>query len=375
MLQYQYYTYEMRGNFMSNARLEKQEKRKLIVDFLFVFIIGAVFLAFSITSLLKDRNGEERYWTNALAQSPEMAAKVETLGANATHILSGTYVENIKQVSLKDSAFRLTAMVWFKWEGDSELNMLENFRVYKGTINDMEIVKDYHVGNENYQLARCDISVTKDFWTRRFPLESHQLRFYLESNYPVERVIFENDAESGLNTNLNIAGYEIARSETAVVAMEYANNHSDPEINEAVVTSELVTAIEIRRGGFGLYAKCFIALLGTITWVLISLFLSTYHHVDPLGMIPGALFGTVSNIMVGASLLPDALQMGLLEYVNIWGIMTILAVTFAIININRIRASKNNKEFAGIYGRMLFYTITSLVIIGNIALPLSAFMF
>ncbi|MEG2372511.1 MAG: hypothetical protein RSB36_06970, partial [Hydrogenoanaerobacterium sp.] len=180
---------------------------------------------------------------------------------------------------------------------------------------------------------------------------------------------------SGVNPSMGISGYKLMRNTVGVVNYEYLNTQSDPVIGKAPVHSELVTALEINRSTWGLYVKCFIALFGTTTWVLITLFLNTYHKVDPLGMIPAALFGTVSNIMVGANLLPDALQLGLIEYVNIWGVMIILAVTFAIININRIRSKYEDKEFAVFYGRIMFYTILTLTVVGNVSLPLTAFRF
>lgn len=101
---------------------------------------------------------------------------------------------------------------------------------------------------------------------------------------------------------------------------------------------------------------------------------------DPLGMVPAALFGTVTNIMVGTNLVPDALEVGLLEYVTIWGIMTILGNAISIININHVRNRKNDdevgsKEFAKVYGRILFYLMLIAAISGQIILPVCAYMF
>jgi hypothetical protein len=144
-----------------------------------------------------------------------------------------------------------------------------------------------------------------------------------------------------------------------------------PPVTSAPVTSEFVTALTFRRNGLGLYFKCFIAMYGTTLWVLIMLYICGHHRVDPLGMIPGALFGTVSNIMVGAALLPDALDMGLLEFVNVWGILTILATAVVIIQVNNIRSQYGRKDepFAGFIGRVMFYIIAVIAIAGNILLP------
>ncbi|NCB92424.1 MAG: hypothetical protein EOM40_07605 [Clostridia bacterium] len=92
-------------------------------------------------------------------------------------------------------------------------------------------------------------------------------------------------------------------------------------------------------------------------------------------MIPAALFGTVSNIMIGANLLPDALDIGLLEYVNFWGILTILMGALIVININRIRTSRKDFVFATLYGRIMFFTMVFFVVTGHVLLPIAAYMF
>lgn len=359
---------------MKLKEMEKWQLKRLIFSLLVVGLGGIIYLIFTTTTLHNDRMNEEVSWKTGFDSTDKAKATVEKYAGNATHVTTGSYIENIKEINLKSGSYRLEMLVWFRWTGDNELDMANNVRFYKGTMNKMSIVKDSHEGDENYQLLRCDVSFTKNYWARRFPLESHQLRMYLESQYPVDRVMLDADKEnSGLNPNLSIVGYDVKRSEVGSMAMSYDNSHNDPDYpDDGITTSEFVTALEIVRDGWGLYLKCFIALAGTTTWVLITLFLSTYHRVDPLSMIPAALFGTVSNIMVGANLLPDALQTGLLEYVNIWGIFTILAVAIAIININRIRNKYEDRAFAGLYGKIMFYTILVLILAGHILLPLSA---
>lgn len=352
------------------------QKHKLIVGICSIVIIATVYLFITVSMLYNDKKNEDEYWTSNLTMSEETQKMADERSVDATKVLIGTYIENIKEINIKSSYFRNVYQIWFRWEGNPDLNMKDNFHVYKGNVNSKEIIKEYHEGNTNYQLIRADITVTKNYWTRRFPLESHQLRVYLESDYPIEDVVFVPDNEnSEYNSNLGIAGYDIRRHATAVYAVEYDNAHSDPDIKEKdVMTSEFVTALEINRDGAGLYFKCFVALIGTVSWVMIALFICTYHHVDPLGMMPAALFGTVTNIMVGANLLPDALQIGLLEFTNIWGIMTILSCAIAVININRIRTKYQDKKFATYLGRIIFGLLLFFIIVGNILLPLSAFL-
>lgn len=361
---------------MKFRELSKAQKKKLFFSFFTYVTIGVVILSFMCTAMLREKDKAKQNWDDYLADPPELAERVAEYSQDAIKIEVGTYVENVKEINIKNSFYRMQFYLWFNWEGDEIDDMSEAFRIYKGTINNKTLVKDVHEGNKHYQLLSMDVSVTKNFVTRRFPLDSHQLRMYVESTRPIHEVVFIPDHESsGINANFEINGYDYIRSDFAVVSYEYSTNHGDATIPPTEITSEFVSEFEINRASFGLYLRCFIALVGTITWVLIALFICTYHYVDPLGMVPAALFGTVSNIMIGASLLPDSLEMGLIEYVNFWGIMIILSVTITIIHINRIRNKQKDRRYAHYYGRIMFWTIVFFVIAGNVLLPISAYIF
>lgn len=356
-------------------KLDKSQKRKLFIWFFMFLVVGLSYIAITNYRLYADKTAEEDYWQNGLLDNEELAAQAEQYGQNATVVSAGTYLENLKEINIKSNYFRVVFQCWFRWDGDEDLNMADNFRVYNGLINKKEILEDYHENGVNYQLLRIDATVQKNYWIVRFPLESYQLRFYLEPNYGVDRVKIAADTEhSTVNPYLSISGFEFKRSAVSTYTMQYESNLGNPEI-QVPMAQELCTSIEINRSGFGLYLKCFIALLGTITWVFITLFLCTYHRVDPLTMIPAALFGTVTNIMVGANLLPDALQVGLLEYVTIGGIMVIISCALSVININRIRNKQQDNDFAHLFGRIMFFLLLILTFIGAVLFPVSSYMF
>lgn len=355
--------------------MNQAQRKKLYTNFWAYVIVGMLVLGYFCTRLAFDRDHAKDNWDDYLADPAPRAELVAKESENATQVTVGTYVDNLREINMKSSYFRVEFSLWFNWTGPADLNPAGNFRIYKGLEHERTLIREVHDGDTHYQLVGVDVSVSKEFVTKRFPLESHQLRFYVESLLPIQEIVFVSDYEnSGLNRNLHIAGYDYERYDMGVVSYMYDTTHGDPTLQEKMITSELVTALEINRSSWGLYFKCFIALLGTITWVLISLYINTYHHVDPLGMIPGALFGTVSNILVGANLLPDALEMGLIEYVNLWGVLTIIGVSVAIININRIRKKHQDNEFAHLYGTVLFYTILAFGVSGQVIMPLIAYI-
>ena len=360
---------------MRFADLTKRQKNRVVITFGIYAVAAAAILAWFLAVLVGDRVHANDAWASYLRDTPAQADAAATLSGDAVRVQVGTYVENLREIDLKSSSFRVQFLVWFRWEGAPDLNPAEHFRVYKSVVNSRQLVTESYDTGVNYQLVSMDATVSKNYDTARFPLESHQLRFYVESTLPVQQVVFEADREdSGLNRNLSVTGYKLLRHEVGAVTFRYDSTHGDPHMDGADINAELVTQMEVNRADFGMYFKCFIALAGTLTWTLIALFICTYHRVDPLGMLPGALFGTVSNIMIGANLLPDALSLGLLEFVNIWGMLSILGATVATIMINRERKKSNGGEFATYYGRWLFYTILVITAAGQVLLPLAAYI-
>ncbi|MEG0367575.1 MAG: hypothetical protein RR585_12115 [Coprobacillus sp.] len=366
---------EKKSIFKEIVELSPVKKRKLLTWFLSILIIGGVYIGYTNYKLYTDKTAEETYWQAGLKDNPELLKEADQYKNTATVVTTGTYLENLKEVNVKASNFRVVFSCWFRWDGDEKLDMANNFRVYNGVINKKEVLEDYHKGNTHYQQVRVDATVQKNYWIVRFPLESYQLRFFIEPSYSVERVRIEADTQySSVNKNLNISGFEYKRSAVSTYTMKYNSNLGNPE-SSVPISQELATSIEINRDGFGLYLKCFIALIGTLTWVFITLYLCTFHNIDPLSMIPAALFGTVTNIMVGANLLPDALQIGLLEYVTLAGIMVILACSISVVNVNRIRTKMKDSRFAYLFGQTMFFTILTLTLLATVLYPVCSFMF
>ncbi|MEG0270696.1 MAG: hypothetical protein RR821_10655 [Clostridia bacterium] len=355
--------------------LKPWQKKRFIISVITVIIIGTLYLSYTCSALLADKHAMRETWNKRLSMSDELKAEADTRSAAATTVYCGTYFENFKELSLNNSSFRAGIQAWFRWEGDPAIDMMNHFRFYKGTINSKEVLAESHENGVHYQLVQLDVTINKDFYTNRFPLDSHQLNLYLESEYPIEHVRLRADTDnSSINGSMGINGYNITNHYVSEYVYRYDSTHGDPALDAPIMTSEVVTSLEMTRNGFGMYMKCFIALFGTSLWVFITLFICTNHHVDPLEMIPEALFGSVGNIMIGASLLPDALSLGLLEYVNIWGIMTVIAGALYIISVNRIRNKYQDQNYAYFFGRTMFVLLLLFVVAGHILMPVCAYL-
>ncbi len=89
------------------------------------------------------------------------------------------------------------------YTGSDTLDMTDNFHVYNGTMNKLDIMEDTIIDGWHYQRCRIDVMVNNDFWTVRFPLESYQLRFYIEPNVPANTIMLvEDSGTSSYNANM-----------------------------------------------------------------------------------------------------------------------------------------------------------------------------
>lgn len=367
--------------------LNPYQKRKYILwvtifTLIFVFYIGSV-----IYIMTKEKNNAAEELQQILAEDEAAAEAAKSFTADAVHVKAGTYLETIKSISLKDCTFRIVFTVWFQWkdkEGAAlDFTDADAFRIEDSNINKREVIKNYKKDGICFQEMRIDATISKSFETVRFPLGSQVLNFSIEPRYGIDEVVLDADVEnSNVNQNLNISGYALLENYITSHTYMYPTNMGNPTYEKTQINSQIITCLSVNRNSLGLYMKCFIALIGTMTWIMITVYICANHRVNPLTTIPVALFGTISNIMVGSNLLPDVSSLGLVEYVNFYGIMILLGGAITIIHINRLRdvipTTPEEKEFTGRYarffGRTMFVLLLTLCIAGHILMPVSAYM-
>lgn len=360
-----------------NQLLPKQKSKLLHWFFIYSFV-GVLFMSLVVTHMIHMRDNTDYQYQLALEDDEDAINVKNKLADNAVEVTSGTYVESVKEISIKNSSFRTAFQVWFRWKGHDDISFIEedSFRVYNGVINSWEVIKDTVDNGIHYQKLSIDATVTRSFDTARFPLGAHVLKFNIQpKDYTVDKMVFVPDrVHSDVNDNLSISGYDLTDHTVNDYVFSYPNTMSHPTYKLPKAYTELVTVLKVTQDGFGLYLRCFIALIGTTTWALMSLYACSNHYVNPLSTMATTLFGTVSNMMICTNLQPDVVSLGLAEYVNIWGILTILATTMAIIQVNYLRDELHEKTFSKSFGRVLFWTILVLCIVGHLIMPFSAWV-
>lgn len=366
-------------------QLKKQQKKKLCFWLSFVWVIAVVYLSSAAGYLHHNNVDMEQEWEKKLRAAETLSAEEEEAAQEAILVNVSTYLEGIDNIDIRQSKYEMNFQVCFVWKdgvllhGEPLINMEKRFTVYNGRITTQETLEN-KVSPEGIRIQRIrmNAAVNNVFDTTRFPLGSYQIRMYLMPNDDIKEIRWLPDVENcRVNEGLSIAGFALERFDSNIFYHRDTEklHYDHQKVEEANHTySELLTAMEFKRDSWGLYLKCIIALLGTSVWAFLMLGTCIHHRVDSLGMLPAVLFGTVSNILVGANLVPDAMETGLLEFINIWGIYTVIIISCAIMQTSHIRKNNGDEVFARLFGKWMLISILLTTVIGHILLPLSAFV-
>jgi len=357
--------------------MKSWQQRKIIRWFSFFIAIAVIYIGYVILTIHNEKQISKDSWNTMVSQNQAIQERTYDMENPPTIVTVGTYLESIKDISLKTNSYRISFVVWFRWHDNDDLNFIETGRVYNAQQHSIEVLKDYHEDGLHYQQMLIDATCSRNFSTKHFPLDAHNMSFYIESAESVDEVIFLSDtSNSGVNPHLSISGYDIGDYLVSSTLYEYPNTLNNPRLETPMQHSMMATHLRTYRSDFGLYFRCFIALLGALTWVMIAVYICAHHRVNPLSTLAAALFGAVGNIMVGAALLPDVLELGLVEFINLFGTLIVIGGTLIIIQINNIRDNRKglDKDSANVYaktfGRIMFFLLLAIALIGNIAIPL-----
>lgn len=147
--------------------LEPYQKKRLWVSLGLIITIFTLYLIVTCTFLNQNRSNQTTTWEKHLSSDPVLMAEVEkrATASNATPVSVGTFVGNIPSLSIKDSSFKMYLWIWFRWNGDDTLDPMNHFRIYKGSYDKLDVVKDEVVGEKHYQLVRTTVTVNRTFDT------------------------------------------------------------------------------------------------------------------------------------------------------------------------------------------------------------------
>jgi len=301
-----------------------------------------------------------------------LTAEDFNLPANSTptKVITGIYVDRVKELSLSDSTWTVDFYIWFKWNG-SDVNPGENFQIIDGEVDNdkKELVDEYTNGNEHYQIYYITAKITKFFDVLRFPVDSHVLTIEVEDK-KTERpdLIYVVDNASNVNSKVQIHGYQIVNMTLVEKPHLYLSNFGDPRIEQGPTSySQLRAGIEISRPDLGFYFRIFIGLFVAVAAALLAILIKPCDPEPRFGLQAGGLFVAIANTIITSDLIPKTGIMTLADMVNDLGLFLILvAILESIISLYLYRThGKKELPRIKIFDRVSFIALALIYLIVN----------
>ena len=264
-----------------------------------------------------------------------------------------------------------------------------------GTLKELEEVQ-YYDENGNlrtmcYQKIRFNAAFEKAFDSVRYPLDSVQFKMYILPTMDADYIRYVPDTSvsedgtrvSGFTPYFGItSGYRLIHDTDDVDNFTlrlnyYYDENNDPAVHfDESVRTQLEIIVRANRAGISLFLQAFINLFSVVIWIIIAFYSQSYTGEDSVGMLGTGLFGVISSMLVGLSMVSDAGIFSLITMINIFTLAVIMIMTYQAIAAKRAQVRKDKVLIAynGIKLRVLFILLTVCTIAMFVVIPAIAYM-
>jgi hypothetical protein len=265
-----------------------------------------------------------------------------------TEVTVGVYVVQLDDPSLKDSQFTTVFWLWFRWQGDKDLNPLKKFEIPGGQVEGIEN-EETVVGEGqdaiHYQCAKVRAIITQDFDLTQFPIDRHTLEVSIEeTSEGIDVIRFVPDAlNSKLQDTINLSGWRIGRTAAVVGTKTYESTFGDPTQAQDGESkyARFTLQIPVARPGVGYPLKMFWSLYLSVMVAILAFNIKPIDLDPRFGLGIGAVFAAMASAFVISGSLPDGNQVTLADKVVMIAIGTIVAsIIQSIISLRLLQAGK-----------------------------------
>lgn len=310
-------------------------------------LIAALAVVASLVSISRDSVAQEDAGAaddDAAAEAPAADGGAAAGAAEAEEdeedtgppvdVTVGVYVNQIRDVNLRENNFEVDFWIWFRWAKNArrEINPLESFEVVGGDIESKVSEVREDLGEWNYAACRVVAKVTRFFDIQRFPQDSHEIAIVIEDSANEDhKVRFVADRDnSRLDPGVQAPGFVIASSESALTTHSYTTNYGDITLpsNSQSRYSRFEYRVRLKRPGFGYAVKLLWALWLSGLVAFVAFFVKP-TEVDPrFGLGVGALFAAMASQFVVVGSLPESSLVTTADWV---GMIAILFIFLSIV--------------------------------------------
>ena len=240
-----------------------------------------------------------------------------------------------------------------------------------------------------YQSRKINATIKKKFDSPRFPLDSLQFKFFFrpffDAHYMRYVTVSASNGEpilplqSRLSPTHDIGGqYTLLGDDpfrTGLYFMEAPTTDPTSPFPTRIRT-EFQANLIVNRKSPALFIQVFITLFAIVVWTFIALYDGAYNREFKLQTLGTSMFGIISAIIIGVSLMSEIVAFSLVNLVNIFGLAVVLISTIVFMHAKKVVKTGDALAIAAntIYVKMMFWTlmVATSIIFG--LLPLVSFV-
>jgi hypothetical protein len=257
---------------------------------------------------------------------------------------------------------------------------------------------------------KCTFSATilKSFDCPRYPLDSEEFNVFLTPKYTTDVIRYEIadnislrqvqqegtavyvlstygtaeqlDYQSGISPYFNISnGYEVLNNSSYIRSNVRRLSYTGVAVNEANykdIVSSYEIVLRVNRLGFNLFLQAFANLFAVIVWITIAFYDQSYNGEDAIGMLGTGLFGVISSVLIGISMISDANLFSLITMINIFTLCVIMLMAYEAIASKRSKIAKDlvGNAYNLIKLRILFVILLICTLTMFVGLPVLSYI-
>lgn len=266
-----------------------------------------------------------------------------------------------------------------------------------GTVKELEEIEYFDDDGKShilcYQKVKFEAKFEKAFDSYRYPLDSIQLKMYvqpvMDANYmryiPDRETNSYGEGLSGFSSYFSITnGYRLIKEKDGIKNFNqkvnyYQDTNNDPAVGDFAHTykTQLEIIVRANRQGISLFLQAFVNLFSVIIWIGIAFYNQSYNGEDSIGMLGTGLFGAISSVLVGISMVSDAGLFSLITMLNIFTLAVIMIMAYHSIAARRavVRKDKIAIAYNGVKLRITFFVLLVCTIIMFLGLPMISYLF
>ena len=261
---------------------------------------------------------------------PLPALAAESQPAKPVVVHAGIYLNQVRELSLRDSQFVADFWLWFRWKKGAPVDPLATFEIVGGDIESRtnESREDLPGDEWSYATARIVARVVQILNVRDFPQDRHRLIIAIEDgeHEDFELVYAADSPNSRIDPKVHVPGFRVANFETVTLQHAYKTNYGDvtlPPDSESTY-SRFEFALNVERPGFGYTLKLVWGMWLSALVALLALFIKPIN-VDPrFGLGVGAIFAAMANQYIVTSALPETATVTSADIIGMATIVVIL---------------------------------------------------